>query len=61
MTDLPSPGSPEAVKLGCSCPVTGNHHGEGVWTRDYGQLFWTTPNCKLHGHKEFTYDNPKPI
>jgi hypothetical protein len=26
----PNPGSDEAVKLGCTCPVEDNKHGDGV-------------------------------
>lgn len=43
-----NPGSPEAVKAGCTCPVMDNSHGEG---RPDGQ-FVISMDCPLHGHTE---------
>lgn len=40
----PKPGSPQAVKLGCSCPVMDNHHGE----KADGQ-YWINGGCPIHG------------
>jgi hypothetical protein len=47
MTDTPTPGSPEAIKRGCTCPVLDNRYGKGV--RDDRDEFWITYYCPLHG------------
>jgi hypothetical protein len=39
-----TPGSPEAVAAGCTCPVLRNEHGRGV--PDWGWLI--ADNCPLH-------------
>jgi len=50
MADQPNPGSPEAVKLGCTCPVIDNHHGKGVPYGANGEVgFWHSGDCPLHG------------
>lgn len=41
---MPNPGSDEAIKLGCCCPVMDNAHGR----RNDG-LFWIVADCPLHG------------
>jgi hypothetical protein len=42
----PNPGSPEAIALGCKCPVLDNHNGTGS---DYGPgTFWYTDGCPVH-------------
>jgi hypothetical protein len=42
-----NPGSDEAIKLGCKCPVLDNGHGKGSM---YGKdLFWINQNCPVHG------------
>lgn len=43
--EKPSPGSPEAIERGCTCPVLDNNHGRG---RGDGQ-FWVRQDCPLHG------------
>ncbi len=43
---VPNPGSEEAVKAGCRCPVIDNHYGKGT---PYG--FWMSEDCPLHGYK----------
>jgi len=49
MTDnKPKPGSPEAVALGCRCPVYDNCNGEGV-VIDGERVWWRTVVCPLHG------------
>lgn len=49
----PNPGSPEAVKLGCKCPVLDNANGRGVPLRNGkgGTItsFWINGECQLHG------------
>jgi hypothetical protein len=47
MSDLPKPGSPEAVKQGCTCPVIDNRYGRGI--RDGSDEFWFNLTCPLHG------------
>lgn len=46
----PKPGSPEARKLGCKCPVIDNGHGAGSGREDEkGQpLYWISADCNLH-------------
>lgn len=43
---MPTPGSREAVKLGCTCPVLDNAHGQG---RRLGKatVFWTQDDCPV--------------
>jgi hypothetical protein len=51
---VPKPGSPEAVKQGCSCPVLDNHHGAGFPIRENGKKstgYWMSGECQLHGFK----------
>ena len=43
MTD-PKPGSPDARKQGCTCPVIDNHHGAGD-----PRGWWVSGDCPLHG------------
>lgn len=58
MTDeTPKPGSDEAVKLGCACPVMDNHHGAGfpALDEDGGRrtAYWIAAQCPLHGTKPY--------
>jgi hypothetical protein len=47
-----NPGSSEAVKAGCSCPVMDNYHGKGCGHTENGHpLFWVNGDCKVHGIK----------
>lgn len=46
MKTVPNPGSEEAQKLGCLCPVLDNGHGQGsMWGPG---TFIMTEGCKLH-------------
>lgn len=49
--DLPTPGSHEALAIGCTCPVIDNNHGDGII---YTKLrkFWYNNNCPVHSPKE---------
>lgn len=51
----PFPGSDEAVKAGCECPVLDNLHGRGFpVTTDEGELqiaYWINGDCPIHGRK----------
>jgi len=40
-----NPGSPEAIKAGCLCPVLDNYHGLGLGDGK----FWINADCPLHG------------
>ncbi len=43
----PNPGTPEAIELGCSCPVIDNHYGKGVEMN--GEIvYWYSDGCLLH-------------
>jgi hypothetical protein len=45
-----APGSPEAVRIGCKCPVDENHAGAGAYTDIYGYpIFWFDRDCSIHG------------
>lgn len=50
----PSPGSDEARKLGCTCPVLDNNHGAGCGRKDDNgsPLFWINEACPVHGKDE---------
>ncbi len=48
---IPSPGSDEAIKLGCKCPVLDNAHGRGAYFIGGEALFWYSPNCLIHNVK----------
>jgi hypothetical protein len=41
----PTPGSKEAIALGCTCPIMDNSNGSGYLGS--GQ-FWMSEGCKLH-------------
>lgn len=43
---IPNPGSPEAVKLGCRCPVLDNAHGKGYMGIE--ALFVYSASCPIH-------------
>jgi hypothetical protein len=51
MASRPKPGSDEAIKQGCACPVLDNAHGKGSGYRnDAGKpLYWVNAKCPLHG------------
>jgi len=55
--EIPKPGSKEAVEAGCNCPVSDNHHGEGIPmtnpdTKEVQRAYWMTADCIIHGTKE---------
>ena len=41
---IKSPGSKEAIKLGCTCPVLDNNHGKGLGDGQY----WYSQDCNYH-------------
>jgi len=48
-TDTPPPGSDEAVRLGCLCPVMDNHYGRGYVQIAGESSYVFNENCPLHG------------
>lgn len=50
MTDA-TPGSDEAIKAGCRCPVLDNHHGAGLYALNGRPVFLMVESCKLHWRK----------
>ena len=45
-----NPGSDEAIKEGCTCPILDNGHGVGFEL--HGEtVFWIAQDCLLHGNK----------
>ena len=54
-TSVPSPGSKEAQKKGCTCPVMDNHHGKGFpYPGVDTPAFWINGNCPLHANRKDT-------
>lgn len=52
-TETPSPGSDEAIKHGCTCPVLSNGRGRGRLVDTKGNREFTiAADCPLHGVKE---------
>jgi hypothetical protein len=46
----PPPGSHEAVKTGCTCPVEDNKYGVGQpSSAGTGANYWIAKDCPLHG------------
>jgi hypothetical protein len=41
---IENPGSDKAIKLGCTCPVLDNNHGEGLGDG----LFYYSQTCNYH-------------
>ena len=56
MSLKPNPGSEEARKAGCSCPVMDNGYGKGymggVKDEDGNTIFVVNLSCKIHGKAE---------
>ena len=47
-----NPGSPEAIKNGCTCPVLDNGHGRGASQVGGVWVHWINADCPLHGKTE---------
>lgn len=44
------PGSDAAIAEGCTCPVSNNHRGFGIYVGDLEmRLWWHSKDCPLHG------------
>ena len=48
--EIPNPGSDEARKQGCNCPVLDNDHGIGGSYKSRGWIIRL--DCKLHGDEK---------
>ena len=48
---VPPPGSPEATKQGCTCPIFDNCKGRGcgLTDKDGEPLYYIYKRCPLHG------------
>lgn len=46
--EKPNPGSDEAIKMGCKCPVLDNVRGQGIGDG----LFWINQKCPIHGSEK---------
>jgi hypothetical protein len=45
-----APGSNEAIKSGCQCPVEDNNNGLGAYMDTIGNpVFWYNFDCPIHG------------
>ena len=47
----PPPGSDEARKIGCTCPVMDNHHGARIPTELGFPNYWVNEDCPVHGKR----------
>lgn len=46
-----TPGSDEAITLGCSCSAPANNHGHGQLIGGK-VVYWRDMDCQLHGEAE---------
>lgn len=46
---LLNPGSEEAIKLGCTCPILDNCHGKGRYCNGEDFGWWISGDCEIHG------------
>lgn len=54
----PNPGSDEAMRLGCTCPVLDNYHGRGLpYPGMEGAAFWIAGGCPIHDAEEEDNDD----
>lgn len=53
---IPTPGSDEAIKMGCTCPVMDNNHGAGFfWGNDL--CFVYNADCPVHNEEYFNRED----
>jgi hypothetical protein len=55
---VPNPGSPEALAIGCKCPVLDNCHGKGYLVPGSGS-FCVAEHCPIHGKAARNEDEAK--
>ena len=50
MTTQPTPGSQDARRNGCICPIIDNNHGGGCGRThpDGTPMFWVVEDCPIH-------------
>lgn len=46
------PGSPDAVKQGCTCPILDNGHGRGRGGDGKRWGWYVNENCPIHAARE---------
>jgi len=46
--EILNPGSKEAIKVGCTCPVMDNNYGHGAYSLNGQSMFWYDLECPLH-------------
>lgn len=49
----PTPGSVDAIKAGCTCPIYDNKKGEGAFVNTVTKepMFWVSDKCPMHAAK----------
>ena len=53
---IPTPGSDEAIKMGCACPVMDNNNGTGFfWGNDL--CFVYNADCPVHNEEYFNRED----
>ena len=53
LKSVPNPGSKEAIKKGCKCPILDNRNGLGMYIDLKGcRVFVFNKECKFHSKKE---------
>ena len=55
MSDIPNPGSKEAIEQGCTCPILDNSHGKGYMEG----IFVIVQGCPLHNPEGGTENEDK--
>lgn len=51
-----APGSPKAIKNGCTCPVVDNGHGKGYYVAEDGvPVYVVLTLCKIHGESALPF------
>ena len=57
-----TPGSDEAIKQGCTCPIYDNAGGRGAWgSEGENAVFWVSGDCPLHAKQNDVDDDEKPV
>lgn len=57
-----TPGSPEAIKQGCKCPIMDNRRGVGIPDPRNPQdimltRFWVNEECPVHSNPKTTFSS----
>lgn len=56
---MKTPGSEEAKKEGCTCPVMDNNNGLGILL-DGSTQFWISDGCPVHDPDKTKYEGLDP-